>query len=39
VITPIIQEEASAFLSGDQGAEDTAALIQSRVSIYLSEQQ
>jgi hypothetical protein len=39
VITPIIQEEASAFLSGDQDAEETAALIQSRVSIYLSEQQ
>jgi hypothetical protein len=39
VITPIIQEEASAFLSGDQSAEETTALIQSRVSIYLSEQQ
>lgn len=38
VITPIIQEETEALFSGDKTAEETAALIQNRVSIYLAEQ-
>lgn len=35
----IISEEASAFLENDKSAEDTAKLIQNRVSILLNEQQ
>lgn len=34
----IALEEAAAFFAGDQTAEDTASVIQSRVSIYLGEQ-
>ena len=35
----IINEEGSAFLENDKSAEETAKLIQNRVSIFLSEQQ
>ena len=38
-IVNIISEESSMYFSGDQSAEDTAKLIQSRVSLYLQEQQ
>ena len=34
----IIQNECAAFFSGDKSAEETAALIQSRLSLYVSEQ-
>ena len=34
----IIREEAAAFLAGQRSAEETARLIQSRVSLYVSEQ-
>ena len=34
----IIQNECEAFFSGDKSAEETAALIQSRLSLYVSEQ-
>ena len=34
----IIQEEAAACLAGDKSPEETAAIIQSRVSIMLGEQ-
>lgn len=34
----IALEEAAAFFAGDKTAEDTAGVIQSRVSIYLGEQ-
>lgn len=33
----IIEEEASAFFSGQKSAKDVAAIIQSRVKIYVSE--
>ena len=33
----IIEEEASAFFSGQKSAKDVAAIIQSRVQIYVSE--
>lgn len=36
-ILDIINEEAAAFFSGDKSADDVAALIQNRVSIYLGE--
>lgn len=36
-ITEIITEEASAFFSGAKTAEEAAAMIQNRVTIYLSE--
>ena len=36
-IMDIINEEATAFFSGDKTAADVAALIQNRVSIYLGE--
>ena len=36
--TEIALEEAAAFFAGDQTAEETARVIQSRVSIYLGEQ-
>ncbi|MDO4566774.1 MAG: extracellular solute-binding protein [Oscillospiraceae bacterium] len=34
----IIMDEAAAYFAGDKSAEETAKTIQSRVSIYLSEQ-
>jgi hypothetical protein len=34
----IIVEEALAYLAGSKTAEDTAAVIQSRVSMYVAEQ-
>ncbi len=37
-ITRIMNEEVQKFFAGDRSAEDTAAIIQSRVSIFLSEQ-
>lgn len=36
-ILKIIQEEAAAFYKGDKSAAEVAALIQSRVSMYVSE--
>ena len=33
----IIQDETKAFFSGNKSAEDTAKLIQDRVSTYLGE--
>ena len=36
-IMDIINEEAEAYFSGDKTADDVAALIQNRVSIYLGE--
>ena len=36
-IMDIINEESAAFFSGDKTADDVAALIQNRVSIYLGE--
>lgn len=38
VVTKILTEEADMFLAGDQSAEQAAKMMQSRVSIYLSEQ-
>ncbi|MGM9521055.1 MAG: ABC transporter substrate-binding protein [Oscillospiraceae bacterium] len=38
-ILTIIMEESQAFFAGDKTAEETAKLIQSRASIYISEQQ
>ena len=37
-IEDIVNEETAAFFAGDKTAADTAAVIQNRVSIYLSEQ-
>ena len=37
-IESIIEEEAAAFFAGDKTAQETADLIQSRVSLYLGEQ-
>jgi len=37
MITAIIAEETEAFMNGVHSAEETARLIQSRVSIYVSE--
>lgn len=37
-VLEIIQQECAAFLAGQRSAEDTAALIQSRVSLYVAEQ-
>ena len=34
----IIREEASPFLAGQRSAEETARIVQSRVSLYVSEQ-
>ena len=34
----IIREEVAPFLAGERSAEDAARLIQSRISIYVSEQ-
>lgn len=36
-IIKIINEEASGFYSGQRGAEDTAAIIQNRVQLYVNE--
>lgn len=38
IVTQILTEEAEMFLAGDQTAEQAAKMMQSRVSIYLSEQ-
>jgi len=35
----IAQDELPAFFSGTQSAEKTAANVQSRVSLYLAEQE
>jgi hypothetical protein len=37
-IFEIVNAEAAVFFAGDRSAEDTAKVIQSRVSLYLSEQ-
>ncbi len=37
-INKIVNEEVSAFAQGGKSADETASLIQSRVSLYLSEQ-
>ncbi len=34
----IIQEEVTVFLAGQRSAEETARIIQRRMSIYVSEQ-
>ena len=36
-ITKILQEEISAYLSGDRTVEDTVRVLQSRVGTYLAE--
>ena len=36
-ILKIIGEEAQAYYKGDKSAADVAALIQSRLSVYVSE--
>ena len=37
-IFQIVNDEAAAFFAGERSAEDTAKVIQTRVSLYLSEQ-
>lgn len=37
-VLDIVMDSAGAFFSGDKSAEDAAALIQSRVGLYLAEQ-
>lgn len=37
-LTQIVNEEASYYFSGEKSAEDVAATIQNRASIYVSEQ-
>jgi hypothetical protein len=37
-IMEIINDEAAAYIAGQKSAEDTAAMIQSRVSLYVNEQ-
>lgn len=37
-VQDILKEEITIFLSGDKDAEETAKIIQNRVSIYLAEQ-
>ena len=37
-LTQIVLEEAEAFIQDDRNVEDTAAIIQSRIQIYLGEQ-
>ena len=37
-ILDIINDETGAFFAGEKSAEETAALIQSRVSLYMAEQ-
>ena len=36
-IYSIVKEEAAAFFSGQKSAEEVARLVQSKVSLYLSE--
>ncbi len=38
IVEKILMEEMEMFLAGDQSAENAAKMMQSRVSIYLSEQ-
>ena len=38
-VLSIIMDESSTFLNGSKGAKETAKAIQSRVSLYLAEQQ
>lgn len=38
-VLDIVSDEAQAFFNGDKSVEETTEIIQSRVSIYLSEQQ
>ncbi len=38
VVTQVLTEETEMFLAGDQSAEQAAKMIQSRISLYLSEQ-
>ena len=37
-IVDIVAEECQALLAGDKSIDDTIAIIQNRVMIYLSEQ-
>ena len=37
-IMEIIRDEAAAFFAGQKSAKETAAVIQSRVNIYVNEQ-
>ena len=37
-ITDIITDECTAYFKGEKSAEETAKLVQSRVSIYVNEQ-
>ena len=37
-LSGIAVEEAESYFSGDKSAEETAAMIQSRASLYMSEQ-
>ena len=37
-IFEMVQNEAAPFFAGERSAEDTAKLIQSKVSLYLAEQ-
>ena len=37
-IDAIVREEAASFFNGDKSVQETAALIQSRVSLYVNEQ-
>ena len=37
-ILEIISDEADAYFNGEKTAEQTASLIQSRVSLYVAEQ-
>ena len=37
-LVEIVEDEAAAYLAGDRAAPDTAAAIQSRVSLYMAEQ-
>jgi hypothetical protein len=38
IISNIIEEEVSLFFAGEKNAEETAAIIQSRIQLYVSEQ-
>ncbi len=37
-VMDIIKDEAKAYFAGEKTVEETAALIQNRVSLYISEQ-
>ena len=37
-IMNIITDEVAAFFAGEKSAEDTAAMVQSRVNLYVQEQ-